>query len=186
MSKVKLTTNHGDIVLQLNAEKAPITVANFIEYVPIITLMVAGAGDTTLPVYIYSMIRQGITPEINAVSSILLVVSRTPGVKVSLAIVQLKPTDVGGKVVALGVGIVSPIPGVSFIINHFASGAVGIEGNIVSLDNGTILKEFYGRNRDPINIFSCNSFEEFACDKYNLDRFARQIAEILEEDPSHS
>lgn len=41
----------------------------------IITLMVAGPGDTTLPVYIYSMIRQGITPEVNAVSSILLLVS---------------------------------------------------------------------------------------------------------------
>ncbi|MBS5507866.1 MAG: hypothetical protein KHX31_04435 [Akkermansia sp.] len=109
-----------------------------------------------------------------------------PDVKVSLAIVHLKPTDVGGKVAAPGVGIVSPIPGVSFIINHFASGEAGIEDNIVSLDNGTILKEFYGRNRDSINIFSCNSFEEFACDKYNLDRFARQIEEILEEDPSHS
>jgi len=33
MSKVKLSTNHGDIVLQLNADKAPDTVANFIEYV---------------------------------------------------------------------------------------------------------------------------------------------------------
>ena len=33
MTQVKLTTNHGDIVLELNADKAPITVANFIEYV---------------------------------------------------------------------------------------------------------------------------------------------------------
>jgi len=41
----------------------------------IITLMVGGAGSTTLPVYIYSMIRRGLTPEINAVSTVLLVVS---------------------------------------------------------------------------------------------------------------
>ena len=33
MTQVKLTTNHGDIVIELNAEKAPNTVANFIEYV---------------------------------------------------------------------------------------------------------------------------------------------------------
>ena len=33
MTQVKLTTNHGDIVIELNADKAPITVANFIEYV---------------------------------------------------------------------------------------------------------------------------------------------------------
>ena len=41
----------------------------------IITLMVGGAGTTTLPVYIYSMIRRGLTPEINAVSTVLLLVS---------------------------------------------------------------------------------------------------------------
>ena len=30
---VKLTTNFGEITLELNAEKAPITVANFLQYV---------------------------------------------------------------------------------------------------------------------------------------------------------
>ena len=33
MAKVKLSTNHGDIVLQLDAEKAPKTVENFVQYV---------------------------------------------------------------------------------------------------------------------------------------------------------
>ncbi len=41
----------------------------------IISLMVSTAGTTTLPVYIYGMIRQGITPEVNAVSSILFAIS---------------------------------------------------------------------------------------------------------------
>ncbi len=41
----------------------------------IITLMVGGAGSTTLPVYIYSMIRRGLTPEINAVCTVLLLFS---------------------------------------------------------------------------------------------------------------
>ena len=33
MTQVKLTTNYGDIVIELDAEKAPITAANFLEYV---------------------------------------------------------------------------------------------------------------------------------------------------------
>ena len=41
----------------------------------VITYFVAGAGATTLPVYIFGMIRIGITPEVNAVSSILLAFS---------------------------------------------------------------------------------------------------------------
>lgn len=41
----------------------------------IITLMVAGPGETTLPIYILGAIRRGITPEINAISTILVGVS---------------------------------------------------------------------------------------------------------------
>ncbi|MEL6288523.1 MAG: ABC transporter permease [Pseudomonadota bacterium] len=41
----------------------------------IISLMVAGAGATTLPLYIYGMIRVGITPEINVISVAMLVLS---------------------------------------------------------------------------------------------------------------
>ncbi|MFI9389121.1 peptidylprolyl isomerase [Kutzneria sp. NPDC052558] len=33
MSKVKFSTNHGDFTLQLDADKAPKTVANFLQYV---------------------------------------------------------------------------------------------------------------------------------------------------------
>lgn len=41
----------------------------------LITQMVAPPGSMTLPVYIYSMVRRGITPEINAISAILLALS---------------------------------------------------------------------------------------------------------------
>jgi len=41
----------------------------------IITNMVAGPGATTLPLAIYGMVRVGFTPEINAISTILLLIS---------------------------------------------------------------------------------------------------------------
>jgi len=41
----------------------------------IITLMVSGAGSTTLPLYIYGMIRQGITPEVNVISTVMMFIS---------------------------------------------------------------------------------------------------------------
>ena len=41
----------------------------------IITLMVGGAGTTTLPVYIYSLVRVGVTPQVNAVSTLLLIIT---------------------------------------------------------------------------------------------------------------
>lgn len=41
----------------------------------VITYFVAGAGATTLPVYIFGMIRIGITPEVNAISALMLATS---------------------------------------------------------------------------------------------------------------
>lgn len=41
----------------------------------VITYFVAGAGATTLPVYIFSSIRMVISPKINAISSIILLIS---------------------------------------------------------------------------------------------------------------
>lgn len=40
-----------------------------------ITALVAGPGQTTLPLYIWGQIRRGITPETNAISTILLIIS---------------------------------------------------------------------------------------------------------------
>ncbi|WP_439815290.1 ABC transporter permease [Zavarzinia sp. CC-PAN008] len=41
----------------------------------VITFFVSGPGASTLPLYIFSSIRIGISPEINAISSVMLVVS---------------------------------------------------------------------------------------------------------------
>lgn len=41
----------------------------------LISMFLADAGQTTLPVYIYGMLRVGVTPEVNAVSTLLLAFS---------------------------------------------------------------------------------------------------------------
>ena len=39
------------------------------------SFFLSGPGTTTLPVYIFSSIKAGITPEINAISTVMLVIS---------------------------------------------------------------------------------------------------------------
>ena len=41
----------------------------------VITSLVQGPGATTLPVYVFGLIRRSVTPEINAVSTVMLVAS---------------------------------------------------------------------------------------------------------------
>lgn len=44
----------------------------------VVTSFVAGVGATTLPLHIYSMLKVGVTPEVNAVSTLLLVMTVVP------------------------------------------------------------------------------------------------------------
>lgn len=41
----------------------------------VVTFFTAGAGQLTLPIQIYSMIRIAVTPEVNAISSVLMVIT---------------------------------------------------------------------------------------------------------------
>ncbi|MFP5489314.1 MAG: ABC transporter permease, partial [Acidimicrobiia bacterium] len=41
----------------------------------VVTQFVSGPGSTTLPVYVFGLIRRGVTPLINAVSVVMLVAS---------------------------------------------------------------------------------------------------------------
>ncbi len=41
----------------------------------VVTSFVAGPGSTTLPVYVFGLVRRGVTPLINAVSVVMLVAS---------------------------------------------------------------------------------------------------------------
>jgi len=43
----------------------------------VISAFTAGPGATTLPVYVFSSIRQGVTPELNAISTLMLAASIT-------------------------------------------------------------------------------------------------------------
>ena len=51
-----------------------------------ITSFVAGVGATTLPLHIYSMLKVGVTPEVNAVSTLLLAATIVPIVLAQLAL----------------------------------------------------------------------------------------------------
>jgi spermidine/putrescine transport system permease protein len=60
----------------------------------VITYFTSGAGNATLPVLVYSKVRFGVTPEINALSAILLAVSLAA---IALSIKLSKTPLIGGR-----------------------------------------------------------------------------------------
>ena len=41
----------------------------------VITYFIAGVGSTTLPLFIFSMVRRGVKPEINAIATLIILFS---------------------------------------------------------------------------------------------------------------
>jgi spermidine/putrescine transport system permease protein len=56
----------------------------------VVSFFTGGAGSTTLPVWIYSSVKRGISPEINALSTLLIVTAVIATVIVTL--IQKSPT----------------------------------------------------------------------------------------------
>ena len=96
----------------------------------LITVFTKGVRDQTMPLYIYSLIRRGITPEINALSTVLLLGS--------IGLVGLSLTAQSGGAVytrgmALGAGVGFGIYGLTRLFAVFTPGGFGIASLIVSL-----------------------------------------------------
>jgi len=107
-----------------------------------------------------------------------------PGcVILDLAIVKLKPTDVGGNIMSDLVSLASPLPGTSLILGRFMSGDVGIEGRLSEMRTDTSIMEFKAYNTDPITLFSVKEFERFAFDRRNLRLFSGCISRIFKAGP---
>lgn len=96
----------------------------------LITVFTKGIQEQTMPLYIYSLVRRGVTPEINALSTALLVGS--------IGLVGLSLTAQSGgavytRAMSVGAGLGLGLFGLFSLFALFASGAFSVGGLLVSL-----------------------------------------------------
>ena len=115
----------------------------------VITSFVAGPGGATLPLKIYSMVKTGVTPEINAISTVLLVATvLLVFVSDRLAAGRESRLTVGGLTCALGLLVL-------FSVGGRGSVAKGGELNIFIWSNylpDSVIAEFEGRFDAKLNV----------------------------------
>jgi ABC-type Fe3+ transport system permease subunit len=96
----------------------------------LITAFTKGIREQTMPIYIYGLVRKGVTPEINALSTVLLLGS--------IGLVGLSLTAQGGgpvytKGMSVGAGLGLGLFGLFRLFSVFASGTFTPSGLIVSV-----------------------------------------------------
>lgn len=96
----------------------------------LITVFTKGIQDQTMPLYIYSLVRRGVTPEINALSTALLMGS--------IGLVGLSLTAQNGgavytRAMAFGAGLGLGLYGLTSLFDVFAPGGFAVGSLLVSL-----------------------------------------------------
>lgn len=96
----------------------------------LITVFTKGIQDQTMPLYIYSLVRRGVTPEINALSTALLMGS--------IGLVGLSLTAQNGgavytRAMAFGAGLGLGLYGLTSLYGVFAPGGFAVGSLLVSL-----------------------------------------------------
>lgn len=104
----------------------------------LITAFTKGIRDQTMPLYIYSLVRRGVTPEINALSTALLVGS--------IGLVGLSLTAQSGgavytRAMSFGAGLGLGLYGLFTLLGLFVPGAFSLAALVVTL---LLLAGFYG------------------------------------------
>ncbi|NJN80463.1 MAG: ABC transporter permease subunit, partial [Anaerolineales bacterium] len=103
----------------------------------LITVFTKGIHEQTMPLYIYSLVRKGVTPEINALSTALLVASIG---LVGLSLTAQNGGPVYTRAMSVGAGLGLGLYGLFSAFALFTSGAFTVGGLLISL---ILLAGFY-------------------------------------------
>ena len=96
----------------------------------LITAFTKGIQEQTMPLYIYSLVRRGVTPEINALSTALLVGSIG---LVGLSLTAQNGSAVYTRAMSFGAGLGIGLYGVLSLFALFAPGAFSVPGLLINL-----------------------------------------------------
>ncbi len=129
----------------------------------LITVFTKGVQEQTMPLYIYSLVRKGVTPEINALSSVLL--AGSIGL-VGLSLTAQNGGPVYTKGMSLGATIGLGFFGLISLPSLFAGGAFSVGGLILRL---VLLSAFY---------FAWRSYGNFREELADANRAGRMLAWI--------
>ncbi|NTW12700.1 MAG: ABC transporter permease [Anaerolineales bacterium] len=129
----------------------------------LITVFTKGVQEQTMPLYIYSLVRKGVTPEINALSSVLL--AGSIGL-VGLSLTAQNGGPVYTKAMSLGATIGLGFFGLLSLPSLFTGGAFSVGGLILRL---VLLAAFY---------FAWRSYGNFREELADANRAGRMLAWI--------